>query len=339
MQNGGASSRCWLTLAMMSTALLFSSTLAFNVLSVSRSQPRRLSSILYASKEDETLVYRSGIPTLRSSAHRVRLAPKNRKQYPKAQDLDGQETNNVWLPPELLSHRVLAYDTDKYDLKGSVISMLKRCDPEIVGTFHDDDASRLEDFCVPVLSIWRSVNGGRCEDAQKYLSDAVSSDQIFLDTFDALMKEIILPSLKQRLVNAGAIQDSKLTTTFYYQRPPTLRLQPGPAWAEVRPHNDAQYGHQNGELNFWLPLTDRTLTGVDLWSESSFQANDFAPISATMGQVVSFHGSSCRHNVNPNQSEFTRVSLDFRVGVEGFFDPYWQMEGTTDDHGRQEFQL
>jgi hypothetical protein len=337
MQNGGTSSRCWLTLAMMS--VLFSSTLAFNVLSVSKPEPRRLSSNICASKEDKTLVYRSGIPTLRSSAHRVKLAPKNRKQDPKPRDRDGRETNTVWLPPELLSHQVLAYDTSKSELKGTVISMLKRCDPEIVGTFRDDDASRLEDFCVPVPSVWRSVNGGRCEDAQKYLSDAVSSDQVFLDTFDTLMKEVILPSLKQRLVDAGAIQDSKLTTTFYYQRPPTLRLQPGPAWAEVRPHNDAQYGHQNGELNFWLPLTDRTLTGVDLWSESSFQANDFAPISASMGQVVSFHGSSCRHYVNPNQSTFTRVSLDFRVGVGGFFDPYWQMRGTTDDHGRQELKL
>jgi hypothetical protein len=33
------------------------------------------------------------------------------------------------------------------------------------------------------------------------------------------------------------------------------------------------------------------------------------------------------------------VSLDFRVGVEGFFDPQWQMVGTTDDHDRQVVRL
>ena len=41
-------------------------------------------------------------------------------------------------------------------------------------------------------------------------------------------------------------------------------------WAKVRPHNDMEYGHQNGELNMWVPLTDRVLTGVDLCSERTF---------------------------------------------------------------------
>lgn len=34
-----------------------------------------------------------------------------------------------------------------------------------------------------------------------------------------------------------------------------------------------------------------------------------------------------------------RVSLDFRVGVEGFFDHQWQMIGTTDDHTRKKVSL
>ena len=52
--------------------------------------------------------------------------------------------------------------------------------------------------------------------------------------------------------------------TFYVQRPPTLRLQPGPSAFTVRPHNDAEYGHQPGELNFWLPLTDAVCdTGLE----------------------------------------------------------------------------
>jgi ectoine hydroxylase-related dioxygenase (phytanoyl-CoA dioxygenase family) len=111
------------------------------------------------------------------------------------------------------------------------------------------------------------------------------------------------------------------------------------ATLQVKPHNDAEYGHQNGELNMWIPLTDRSLTGVDLWSESSFKKDDYHPVPADVGEVVVFHGSSCRHYVNANASKNTRVSLDFRIGVEGFFDPYWQMKGTTDDHGRREATL
>jgi hypothetical protein len=58
------------------------------VLSVSKPEPRRLSSNICASKEDKTLVYGSGIPTLRSSAHRVKLAPKNRFKQDDKLDLD-----------------------------------------------------------------------------------------------------------------------------------------------------------------------------------------------------------------------------------------------------------
>ena len=172
--------------------------------------------------------------------------------------------------------------------------------------------------------------------------------------FDTFVEKVVLPHLKERLVDAmrreaeeaggGSVRMSPQVDlddkrTFYYQRPPTLRLQPGPGWAHVKPHNDAEYGHQNGELNFWLPLTDRTLTGVDLWVESDFQLCDYHPVEAQPGDVISFHGSSNRHYVNANSSSYTRVSLDFRIGVEGFFDPTWQMRGTIHDHGRREVTL
>jgi hypothetical protein len=303
--------------------------------------------------DDESIIYKSGIPTLRSSAHRVKFSIKRRKQDPKPRDRQGNETNTTWLPPQLIEKAVFPYDATQYDLKGAIASLLQNCDPEIVGAFEDvteeespttttTTTKRLEDFRVPVNSVWRSVNGGCCEDAQKYLSDRVAADEAFLDLFDRFVSEVALPHIKRRLVasddGAGVVEeDSPLT--FYYQRPPTLRLQPGPGWAKVKPHNDAEYGHQNGELNFWVPLTDRSLTGVDLFSESSFQADDYHPIPACFGEAVSFHGSSCRHYVNANTANCTRVSLDFRIGVQGFFDPFWQMQGTTNDHGRREVCL
>jgi hypothetical protein len=91
--------------------------------------------------------------------------------------------------------------------------------------------------------------------------------------------------------------------------------------------------------NIWIPLTDRELTGVDLWVESNAMLEDYHPIEARPGQLVLFHGSSCRHYVPANASRHTRVSLDFRVGVEGYFDPAWEMRGTTDDHFRREAML
>ena len=86
-------------------------------------------------------------------------------------------------------------------------------------------------------------------------------------------------------------------------------------------------------------MTSRSKTAVDLWCESKSGVGDYHPLKADYGEVTSFHGSSCRHYVNPNHSLWTRVSLDFRVGVEGYFDAQWQMVGTTKDHSRREVTL
>jgi len=288
----------------------------------------------YRHRED--LVYKSGIPTVRASAHRVKFSPKNRKHDPKPKNEAGEETGTLWLPEEIRKEQILAYDVAKYDFAGAIVALLQRCDPEMVGHFRDG-SDRLEDFVVPTRSTWRTVNGGQVEQSQSYLSDNVAGDEGFNRVFTQLVEEVVLPDLKQRLLQVGAVSDSP--TTFYYQCPPTLRLQPGPAWSQVKTHNDAEYGHQNGELNFWLPLTDRMLTGVDLWCESRFQADDYHPIPAKPGEIISFHGSSCRHYVNTNETRHCRVSFDFRVGVQGFFDPSWEMKGTNDDHTRRSFRL
>ncbi|KAL3937410.1 MAG: hypothetical protein SGBAC_007480 [Bacillariaceae sp.] len=323
------------------------------------------------------LIYKSGIPTLRSSAHRVKYDKKARQLDPKPKDANGKLTDTTWLPTALLQEDILCYDQEEHDLKGALLALLQECDSEIVGDFDKTpqtqtpgesksaveaaaDTSttttaatretRLEDFRIPVPSTWRKVNGGKCEESQKYLSNQVATNARFLQVFDDFVVQVALPYLKNRLLTAIAkekkergeeMTDEEKGTpiTFYYQRPPTMRLQPGPSWAKVKPHNDAQYGHQHGELNFWIPLTDREWTGVDLYCETLPKQLDFHPIPAKLGQVISFHGSSCQHYVNANASTHTRVSLDFRVGVQGFFDPYWQMKGTTDDHGRKEVVL
>eukprot|EP00536_Pseudo-nitzschia_multiseries_P006204 jgi/Psemu1/286300/fgenesh1_pg.129_\ len=297
------------------------------------------------------LIYKSGIPTLRASAHRVKAKTKNRKHNPKPLDRSGKETGTTWIPEEVQEEQVYPYNMDQYDLKGAVINLLRDCDPDIVGFFEttkelkeksselENSALRLEDFRVPVNSVWRSVNGGCCEEAQKYLSNKVATSEKFLDVFDRFVVEVALPYVKRRLTACRALESDSAPCAFYYQRPPTLRLQPGPGWAKVRPHNDVEYGHQNGELNMWIPLTDRTLTGVDLWSETSFKEGDYHPIIAKIGEVISWHGSSRKHYVNPNASVNTRVSLDFRIGVEGYFDPLWEMQGTTDDHSRKKVDV
>jgi hypothetical protein len=190
--------------------------------------------------DDCHLIYKSGIPTLRSSAHRVKFDIKSRKHDPQPRDRDGKLTHTAWLPPELQAETVFPYDTNEFDLAGAIIHLLQGCDPEIVGSFAESSSSdgssgmRLEDFRVPVKSVWRSVNGGGCEDAQRYLSDQVASNAAFLDLFDRFVSTVALPSVKSRLVDCGAVEKGS-PLTFYYQRPPTLRLQPGPGMRRCAP--------------------------------------------------------------------------------------------------------
>jgi len=88
-----------------------------------------------------------------------------------------------------------------------------------------------------------------------------------------------------------------------------------------------------------MPLTDPTMTKTDLFCESSPGKEDYEPLGAQLGEAVAFHGSSCKHFAPPNCSNNTRVSLDFRVGVEPFFDPKWKMFGTKSDHTRKQVVL
>jgi hypothetical protein len=160
-----------------------------------------------------------------------------------------------------------------------------------------------------------------------------------MNLFDSFLQQVILPYYKDRLYKLGLISERDKPMTFYYQRPPTLRIQPGPSSQSVMLHRDGDYGHQDGELNFWFPLTHRSWTQTELWVESEPDKGDYTPVGLDVGQVAVFHGTSCRHYVPPNKTRFTRVSLDFRVGIQDYFDPNWKMRGTKDDHFRKTIEF
>ena len=201
----------------------------------------------------------------------------------------------------------------------------------------------LEKFQIPPLSLARTVAGGLCEIAQQHLSDLLGSNQRFLHMYDSLVRGLLLPQLKQRIILQKPTTtqiNEESTYIFHYQRPPTLRLQPGPSNSFVKLHADSEYGHQDGELNYWLPLTDPNITKTELWCESKPGCGDYHPVHCHYGDIHIFFGSFCRHYVPPNPTIYTRISLDFRIGVEGLgFDPSWQMLGTKDDHSRQKVRL
>ena len=107
-----------------------------------------------------------------------------------------------------------------------------------------------------------------------------------------------------------------------YQRAPGLRVHPPSKLALGKLHNDKDYHHQPSELNFWIPLTS-TFGNNSLYVESEPDKGDFHPLVLKYGEFCKFYGNQCRHFTYPNNTNSTRVSVDFRVvsSASGGHDP------------------
>ena len=71
-----------------------------------------------------------------------------------------------------------------------------------------------------------------------------------------------------------------------YQYPPSIRIYPSIDATRVlgRTHSDNEYGHQDGEVNFWLPIT-AAFDNNTLWAESKTNLQDFHPFNLEYGQI------------------------------------------------------
>ena len=96
---------------------------------------------------------------------------------------------------------------------------------------------------------------------------------------------------------------------------------------------------EDGEINFWMPLTDYSRTKTTLWVESVPNGGDFHPLALDVGRVAMFHGTLVRHYAPPNPTKYLRVSMDFRVGIGRYYDPDWKLEGLQHYHGRHKIIL
>jgi hypothetical protein len=69
------------------------------------------------------------------------------------------------------------------------------------------------------------------------------------------------------------------------------------------------------------------------------ERGDFHPLPVGLGELAAFHGSLNRHYAPCNPSPYTRVSLDFRVGVGEHFDAKWSLPSARGQHGRKVHRL
>lgn len=235
------------------------------------------------------------------------------------------------LPIALRQQQLVSFNPEQYDLRRAVADMLGKPELSEIGCF-PDETCMLEVFRAPP-AVFRSFP------VRARLRDLVAMDTEFLGVYERLVEEVLCPRLKMQFQTH--LPDST-PTRFSYQHPPTLRIQPGGSKEFKRPHRDKEYGHQIGEINFWMPLTaysGKMGTGATLRVESEPHAGDFKSLDIEYGTIAMFHGTLCHHDVPANASDFTRISMDFRIGIGDFYDPQWTLEGVKAIHSRKELYL
>lgn len=99
---------------------------------------------------------------------------------------------------------------------------------------------------------------------------------------------------------------------FMYQSFPTFRVHLSGNVAVGAFHNDAQFDHPKGEINYIIPLTNSNKT-ASVWVESEPGKGDFDDIIMQVGELVKFNGNELTHGNKINETNKTRVSMDFRI--------------------------
>jgi ectoine hydroxylase-related dioxygenase (phytanoyl-CoA dioxygenase family) len=132
----------------------------------------------------------------------------------------------------------------------------------------------------------------------------------FIKIYDKFILEVIKPIYGEQIV---------------YQAIPTFRIAYPQNIAVGEYHKDKLYRDVNWavdvkEDNFFLPFTDAFDTNT-IWVESEEDKNDFAPMNCNYGETIQWDGSNLTHGNKINETNKTRVSVDFRVMTYSNYKP------------------
>ena len=203
-------------------------------------------------------------------------------------------------------------------------AMTLRYDPSeypLLDTFCDLVGER---HLATVHERWRAHDRGQSHLEEKRallapLAVPSAKRDAFEEVYDRLVREVVLPAIAERQRKHLDAAETCMRQ-YLYAAFPCARVQQPSRFHTIRCHVDAMYGHGPCSVNCWLPLTALDARGLNsLHVESEPGAEDFRPIRARVGEIRVFDGSACAHYTVANESDETRVSLDFRVVPRGLF--------------------
>lgn len=181
----------------------------------------------------------------------------------------------------------ISYDTQKYPFRQIVSQMLEVSEGNTIPL---EDLHKLEHYDLLVRekdqsTIWHKRY------YEKYKEQ-------FLPTYLELVKE-----LKERFGYDKII----------YQAIPTFRVQLAEGNLGVGEwHKDSTYNHGTSEVNFWMPFVNTNEQNT-IWMESKEDKGDYKPYIVNYGEILVFSGANLYHGNKNNDSNQSRVSIDFRL--------------------------
>ncbi len=140
-------------------------------------------------------------------------------------------------------------------------------------------------------------------DWHKIFYKKIREDNSFFNIYQSFLRDIIKPRYNGE--------------DIVYQKIPTFRVHLSGNLAVGEYHKDKQYRKKEwaelvGETNYFLPFTDTNESNT-IWSESQEDKGDFSPMLLKLGECMEWDGSNLTHGNKINDSDRTRVSVDFRI--------------------------
>ena len=128
------------------------------------------------------------------------------------------------------------------------------------------------------------------------LMQRLPDDSPFYAIYNRFVREVVGPAFGNRIS---------------YSAHPKMRVHLAGTGSVSAWHRDADVTHRPDQINVWLPFTD-TFAGNTLWLESHYGLRDFQPVAVPYGAALIFDGGALEHGTVANETDSTRVSVDFR---------------------------
>ena len=195
------------------------------------------------------------------------------------------EVMGKFLTSSLSKETTISFETELFPFRETLETLLASCCALPQAT----------DLC-----FLHKIDGGK----DKLMEALCSNEQhvAFQSIFDSFVRQVCVPFFASKF---DALEE------VYYQGFPCIRvIEPGDF--SIGPHADCSYGHHPLSLNFYLFLTPARDTSA-LFLESKVGAEDWHPLDGNFGEVKIFPGGILSHWTTENKTEFSRVSIDFRI--------------------------